>query len=87
MNHYKTTPSSLELHEMSCNPTLGAPYYVNKFVKNMKSYDKATIDEIPKFQEHVFSQFLAYTYLDNADKAKYITLLMGLQTQTSLKTD
>jgi hypothetical protein len=28
---------------------------------------------------------MAYTYLDNADKTKYGTLLMGVNTQTSLK--
>ena len=42
-------------------------------------------NEVQKAQEKAFSQFLAYTYLDNADKAKYGTLLTGLHTQTSLK--
>jgi hypothetical protein len=63
------------------------PIILKKCVQNMKGYDKATTDEIPKFQEHAFNQFLAYTYSDNADKTKYDTLLTGLQTQTSSKND
>jgi hypothetical protein len=66
---------------------LGGPIILTKFVKNIKGYDKATTDDIPKFQEHAFNRFLAYTYLYNADKAKYSTLLTGLQTQTSLKNE
>jgi hypothetical protein len=47
--------------------------------------DKYMVVEAEKFQEMAFNQFMAYTYLDNADKAKYGTLLTGLNTQTSLK--
>jgi predicted NACHT family NTPase len=51
----------------------------------MTGYDKTKTAEIQKFQEQAFNQFIAYTYLDNADKTKYGTLLTGLHTQTSLK--
>jgi hypothetical protein len=53
----------------------------------MTGYNKTIPDEVLKAQEKEFSQFLAYNYLDNADKAKYGTLLMGLHTQTLLKND
>jgi hypothetical protein len=77
---FKTARAVMKSH-------IGGPIILTKFVKNMKGYDKAATDDILKFQEHAFNQFLAYTYLDNADKAKYSTLLTGLQTQTSLKNE
>jgi hypothetical protein len=47
---------------------IGGPIIFTKFVANMTGYDKTKTAEIPKFQEQVFNQFIAYTYLDNADK-------------------
>jgi len=66
---------------------IGGPIILTRFVENMPGYDKTKPDEIVKLQEKAQSQFLAYMYLDNADKAKYGTLLTGLHTQTSLKND
>jgi hypothetical protein len=62
------------------------PIIFTKYVANMTGYNKTKTAEIPKFQEQSFNQFIAYTCLDNANKAKFGTLLTGLHTQTSLKT-
>jgi Reverse transcriptase (RNA-dependent DNA polymerase) len=64
---------------------IGGPIILTRFVENMPGYDPTKPDEITIMQEKAQSQFLAYMYLDNADKAKYGTLLTGLHTQTSLK--
>jgi hypothetical protein len=48
----------------------------------MDGYD---VVEAKKFQEMAFNQFMAYTYLDNADKTKYGKLLMGLNTKHHLR--
>jgi ribosomal protein S10 len=61
---------------------IGGPLVLPKFVEEMNKYD---VVEAKKFQEMAFNQFMAYVYLDNADKAKYGTLLAGLNTQTSLE--
>jgi hypothetical protein len=67
---------------------IGGPIILTKYVESSKSgYDNTKPNELPKYQEKVFNQFLAYMYIDNADKAKYGTLLTGLHTQTSLKND
>jgi hypothetical protein len=60
---FKTAQDVMKSH-------IRGPIILMKFVKNIKDYDKATTDDIPKFQEHAFNQFLSYTYLNNADKAK-----------------
>jgi hypothetical protein len=64
---------------------LGGPLILSKYVKSMDEYDESNKDTIEKCNERSFSQFLAYTYLENSDKAKYGSLLVGLQTQQSLK--
>jgi hypothetical protein len=59
---------------------IGGPIILNKFVKAMEvGYDKTDIKLRDKFCEQAFSQFLAYLYLlDNADKTKYGSILIGL---------
>jgi hypothetical protein len=76
--HFKTAHDVMKSH-------IGGPIILTKYVEKMTGYDKTKPDEVLKLQEKAFAQFLAYTYLDNADKAKYGTLLTGLHTQTSLK--
>jgi Reverse transcriptase (RNA-dependent DNA polymerase) len=66
---------------------IGGPIILTRFVENMPGYDSSNLDQTASMQEKAQSQFLAYMYLDNADKAKYGTLLTGLHTQTSLKND
>ena len=47
----------------------------------MDEYDEKDTTKIAMCAEKAFSQLLAFTYLENSDKGKYGTLMMGLQTQ------
>jgi hypothetical protein len=60
---------------------IGGPIIFTKYVPKMTGYDKNKPDEVFKLQEKAFSHLLAYMYLDDADKAKYGSLLTGLHTQ------
>jgi hypothetical protein len=51
----------------------------------MSDYDAKDKDKIVACQEKAFQQLLAYTYMESTDKAKYGSLLTGLQTQQSLE--
>jgi hypothetical protein len=81
---FKTSRDVMRLH-------IGGPIILTKFVKKMKGYDATTDNnkdaDMELLKEKAFNQLIAYTYLDNADKAKYGTLLTGLHTQKSLKND
>jgi hypothetical protein len=55
---------------------VGGPLILKKFIEDMDNY---TVVEAKNFQEMAFNQFMAYTYFDNADKAKYGKLLKGLK--------
>jgi hypothetical protein len=46
---------------------IGGPLILTKYVEDM---DKYTVMEAEKFQEIAFNQLMAYTFLDNEDKAK-----------------
>jgi Reverse transcriptase (RNA-dependent DNA polymerase) len=74
---FKTSRDVLESH-------IGGPIELTKFMKNMKDYDKSDNEKVEKCRKQAFQQFLAFTYLDNSDKAKYGSLFTGLQTQQSL---
>jgi hypothetical protein len=50
----------------------------------MDRYNKTNIKLRDKFCEQAFSQFMAYLYLNNADKAKHGSIMTGLNTQQSL---
>jgi hypothetical protein len=51
---------------------VGGPIILTKYVESNKSgCDKSKPDTLPKVQAQLFNQFLAYMYLDNANKAKY----------------
>ena len=60
---------------------LGGPIILTKFVEAMDGYNKTNTKLQDKFREQAFSQFLAYLYLDNAEKAKYGSIMTGLNTQ------
>jgi hypothetical protein len=64
---------------------IGGPLQLTKCVTAMSDYDPNNPDKIEICNERAFNQLLAFTYLENSDKAKYGTLLNGLQTQQSLK--
>jgi hypothetical protein len=63
---------------------VGGPIVLTKIVEAMPSYNEADEEKLEKLQEQAYNQFLAYLYLDNADKSKYGSILTGLNTQQSL---
>jgi hypothetical protein len=58
---------------------------LTKYMKGMTGYISSDPDAINKCQEKAYQQLLAFIYLDNADKAKYGSLIVGLQTQQLLR--
>jgi hypothetical protein len=64
---------------------LGGPVILSRYVESMEGYNKNDPQEVRKFQEITFEQFLAYAYLANSNKAKYGSLLNNLRQQRSLK--
>ena len=63
---------------------IGGPIIMTKIVEALPGYEKSDEDKCSKQQEQVYNQFLAYLYMDNADKLKYGSILTGLNTQQSL---
>ena len=63
---------------------VGGPIILTKIVEAMPMYEESDAEKREKLQEQVYNQFLAYMYLDNADKSKYGSILTGLNTQQSL---
>jgi hypothetical protein len=82
MNHYKIIQNGSARDEMKSH--IGGPIILTKYVPKTTGDDKNKPDGLVKLQEKAYSQLLAYMYLDNADKAKYGSLLTGLHTQTSV---
>lgn len=66
---------------------IGGPIILTKFVEAMPGYETADEEKVEKLREQAYNQFLAYLYLDNADKTKYGSILTGLNTQQSLGND
>ncbi|MGL6008684.1 MAG: hypothetical protein ACRC1D_04435, partial [Culicoidibacterales bacterium] len=52
---------------------IGGPIVLTKIVETMKGYNEDDVEGTEKLRDKAFNQFLAYLYLDNADKAKYGT--------------
>ena len=63
---------------------IGGPIIMTKLVEAIPGYDKGDEEQCLKMQEQTYNQFLAYLYLDNADKSKYGSILTGFNTQQSL---
>jgi hypothetical protein len=55
-------------------------------VKEMPGYDTNNSSEI-KYKIKVFVSFLAFMYLGNVGKSRYVSILTGLNTQQSLGND
>jgi hypothetical protein len=69
---------------------MGRPIIISKILSTDKRYIKFPTDEIEqeknkKYQDQVFKQFLAYTYLEHSNQSKYGLIHAGLITQQSLK--
>jgi hypothetical protein len=60
---------------------IGGPLVFTKYIEKMNGYDETDKDKVKSCTNKSWMQFLAFTYLDNSDKAKYGTLMSGLQTQ------
>jgi hypothetical protein len=63
---------------------LGRPLIIKKIAESLPEYDVSDPVSIRKCQEKTFEKFLAYFYLENADRTKYGSLLNGLNTQQLL---
>jgi hypothetical protein len=71
---------------------LGGPIILTKILNAIPGYFKNPSDKIEKqknklLENQAFELLLAYTYLKNADQAKYGSILSGLSTQQSLGND
>jgi hypothetical protein len=66
---------------------VGGPIILTKIVEAMPGYDETDTDKCDKMNEQALNQFLAFLYLNNADKTKYGSILTGLNTQQSLGND
>ena len=71
---------------------IGTPIILAKLLESTDGYTKMPMDEIEHeknkiLQDQMHEQLLAYIYLENADQAKYGTILSGLDTQNSLGND
>ena len=68
---------------------IGAPIILAKMLETIDGYTKVPMNEIEHaknkiLQDQAYEQLLAYIYLENADQAKYGSILSGLDTQNSL---
>jgi hypothetical protein len=77
---FKTLAEVMELH-------IGGPIELTKFMSKMEEFIPKDDESIEKCKAKAFEQFLAYTYMEGADKSKYGSLLSGLQTQYLLGND
>jgi hypothetical protein len=74
---FKTVRDVLEQH-------IGGPIELTLFMKTLPDWDDSDDDKINKCRQTAYTQFLAYTYMENSDRNKYGSLLTGLNTQQSL---
>jgi hypothetical protein len=71
---------------------IGTPIILAKLLETTNGYTKVPTSDIDIaknkiLQDQAYEQLLAYIYLENADQAKYGTILSGLDTQNSLGND
>ena len=74
---FKTIAEVMESH-------IGGPIELTKCMSKMVEFNLTDGESVVKCKTKAFEQFLAYTYMEGADKSKYGSLLSGLQTQYSL---
>jgi hypothetical protein len=77
---FRTAREVLESH-------FGGPIIIPRIVENMPEHDPNDLEMIKKCQMKSFEGFLAFLYLENADKSRYGSILTGLNTQQSLGND
>jgi hypothetical protein len=66
---------------------MGGTLIMKRIVESMSEFNINDESRVSSFQERTFECFLAYLYLENIDRAKYSSLLMGLNNQQSLVND
>jgi hypothetical protein len=66
---------------------VGGPIQFPKIIEAMPTYDATQQAVIESCNKTAFDQFVAYLYLDNANRTKYGSILTGLNTQKSLGND
>ena len=74
---FKTALEVMESH-------IGGPIELTKYMSKMKEFDPKDQESIWKCKMKAYQKFTAFLYMENADKAKYGSLLTGLHTQMSL---
>jgi hypothetical protein len=57
---------------------------IKKIIESLPEYNALDEKSVKIFEEKTFENFLAFLYLENADRTKYGSLLTGLNTQQSL---
>jgi len=77
---FKTSQDILESH-------IGGLITLTKYVKTMAGYDENNSDVVITLTKEAGEQFNAFLYLENADQAKYGSLLKNLNSQKSLGND
>lgn len=66
---------------------LGGPIIFSKIIEKTDAYKSEDAERIKAEQKVQFNRYLAVLYLENADQAKYGSILSGLSTQLTLKND
>jgi len=66
---------------------VGGPIQFPKIVEAMPAYDATQQTVVEACNKAAFDQFLAYLYLENANRTKYGLILTGLNMQKSLGND
>jgi hypothetical protein len=74
---FRTSREILESH-------FGGPLIIKKIIESLPEYNESDEKSVKICEEKIFESFLAFLYLENADRTKYGSLLTGLNTQQSL---
>jgi hypothetical protein len=74
---FRTAKEMVETH-------FGGPINVTKIVSSMGLYDQNDPKTVLTCINSTFERWMAYLYIDNADRSKYGSLIQGLQSQQSL---
>ena len=64
---------------------LGGPIILTKYVMQMQGYDPQDATKNVALMDEAYEEFVAYTFLDGADKSKYGKMMETLEGQYSFK--
>jgi hypothetical protein len=77
---FRVTRDVMESH-------IGGPIILQRVIESMEDYNKEDPTKNKKIEKQAFKQFLGYMYLEALDQTKYGSILVGLNTQQSLRND